>query len=488
MLDRRLFLLSPAGAILTGAMAGFSEITPLYAQPKAAAPLEERVIRIAYQRVAAKLAAESAAPSALFRMVDRDAAEPPSSPNSAPLPVFRVAFGTNLRFEIENQLPQPASFRLHGMRGANAIDGAAGLTEPAIAPGQMRQVRLVARQAGIFILGSLNPGNLSEQNGRGLAGILIVDEPNPVALEADLVLAISDWRADDAASLDPAFSNLADIARAGRLGNRLQSNSLPAPQALEARPGARLRIRIVNLSNARVLPLTVQGMEAEVIAIDSTPCEPFDPLKRSVTLAPLSRYEMRLDLPRASGMTGVILAKLGDGLPLLLLKTVGELVPARPRSPPLPDPGLPPAIRLQNAERVEIRITGGATRGQAGLDLAQLQKLFPNPRQVFRINGSSEGFASKPVAKVKRGRVLVMALFNESDWPQVIALHGHVFRLLHPYDDGWDPYFLDTLYLAPKSVARIALIADNPGRWALRSTIAEHCDGGVLGWYEVSGG
>ena len=81
--------------------------------------------------------------------------------------------------------------------------------------------------------------------------------------------------------------------------------------------------------------------------------------------------------------------------------------------------------------------------------------------------------------------MLVLALTNKTAWPQVIAVHGHAFRLLHPFDDGWEPYFLDTLYLVPGTTARIALIAQTPGKWAIRSVIAEHLATGVSTWFEV---
>ncbi len=62
-------------------------------------------------------------------------------------------------------------------------------------------------------------------------------------------------------------------------------------------------------------------------------------------------------------------------------------------------------------------------------------------------------------------------------------MHGHSFRVLDELDDGWTPYWLDTLPLAPQKTAHIVFIADNPGKWLLegldRRTEAE-------AWFEVS--
>ena len=64
-------------------------------------------------------------------------------------------------------------------------------------------------------------------------------------------------------------------------------------------------------------------------------------------------------------------------------------------------------------------------------------------------------------------------------------VHGHVVRLLHGLDDGWEPYWLDTLQVPEGKVARMAFIADNPGKWAIASTVLERFDTGLWGWFEV---
>ena len=66
-----------------------------------------------------------------------------------------------------------------------------------------------------------------------------------------------------------------------------------------------------------------------------------------------------------------------------------------------------------------------------------------------------------------------------------MKLNGHVARLLHPHDDGWVPYWVDVVLVAPGATERIAFVADNPGRWLLGGRILEHLAGGQFGWFEV---
>jgi FtsP/CotA-like multicopper oxidase with cupredoxin domain len=107
---------------------------------------------------------------------------------------------------------------------------------------------------------------------------------------------------------------------------------------------------------------------------------------------------------------------------------------------------------------------------------------------VWTLNhGFPSGLAGKPLFTARKGNVVVVALTNRSSWTQVIRVHGHVFRVLHGLDDGWEPYFMDTVIVGENRTVRIAFNADNPGKWLIRSTILEHMESGVLSWFEVTG-
>jgi FtsP/CotA-like multicopper oxidase with cupredoxin domain len=65
-------------------------------------------------------------------------------------------------------------------------------------------------------------------------------------------------------------------------------------------------------------------------------------------------------------------------------------------------------------------------------------------------------------------------------------VHGHHFRLLDSLDDGWKPFWLDTVLVAPEQTARIAFVADNPGKWMLHCHRLEHSESGMAAWFEVT--
>jgi len=127
---------------------------------------------------------------------------------------------------------------------------------------------------------------------------------------------------------------------------------------------------------------------------------------------------------------------------------------------------LPVAIRLQAAARRDLVIRGDG-------------------RDPFTLNGAA-GSTAKPLLSVKRGQPVVLALKNETPLVQPFHLHGHVFRLLHPYDDGWEPYFLDTVQVPENRTLRIAFNAENPGKWLIGSTVLERLDAGLWTWIDVT--
>lgn len=94
-----------------------------------------------------------------------------------------------------------------------------------------------------------------------------------------------------------------------------------------------------------------------------------------------------------------------------------------------------------------------------------------------RTAGASSGWsvparfdpAIAPAFRVKRNRAVVLALANRTTATVIFHLHGHHFRLLDRLDDGWKPFWLDTLAVGPGQTHRIAFKAETAGRWLLES-------------------
>jgi FtsP/CotA-like multicopper oxidase with cupredoxin domain len=350
------------------------------------------------------------------------------------------------------------------------MDGVGGLTQEPTAPDGSSEIRFTPPDAGTFLIRPCVLGGSAEPQERGLSGLLIVEEANPPQIDQDLTLLVDDWRLDDDGSLTP-FEKTAEAAPAGRLGSWLSVNGKPTPQRIEAPPGGRLRLRLANACNARAMRLRLDGLKAYVIAVDGQPTSTFEPLRASLPFAPGTRYDLLVDLAAEAGATGAVTALIGDGLPLVEIATAGEKRPALAAVAPLPpNTKLPDAIKLQNATRKDVVIKGDPKA----------------PSAPWTINGTAGQPKGNPLVKVKRGSPVVLTLTNQTAFMQPLHLHGHSFRLLHALDDGWEPYFLDTVQVPENRTIRIAFNADNPGKWLLASTVMERFDAGLWTWIEVA--
>ena len=199
-------------------------------------------------------------------------------------------------------------------------------------------------------------GGSSEPCGRGLSGLLIVEEKEPPAVDLDLPVLVTDWLLGDDQSLQP-FVLQGSRPPGGTAGSWVTVNRGSPPRPVTARPGARIRLRLANACNARIMRLRFDGGKPTVIAVDSQPTESFEPVRSQLPFAPGTRYDVILDLPVEVGASVNVTALIGPGLPLVRIVTAGE-----PKVPPAAvpqlklNPTLPAAVRMQDATRPEIVI------------------------------------------------------------------------------------------------------------------------------------
>ena len=168
---------------------------------------------------------------------------------AVPGPVFRVQVGERLRVRFTNRLPEDTTVHWHGVRVPNAMDGAPGVTQAPVRPGETFVYEFVLKDAGTFWF---HPHlRSSEQVERGLYGVLVVEDEKPPPYARDAIWLIDDWRLGADGQIDPRFNTLADLMHDGRWGNVTTVNGR-VRERLEVRPGERFRLRLLNTANGRV--------------------------------------------------------------------------------------------------------------------------------------------------------------------------------------------------------------------------------------------
>jgi len=403
---------------------------------------------------------------------------------SIPGPLLRIPQGRESVIRFRNQLDEPSTVHWHGMRIDNAMDGVPGMTQAPVAPGEEFEYRLTPPDAGTYWYHS----HLRSwfQQDMGLAGVLIVDEAEPPRVDRDLVLAIDDWRFDEAMQMDTAsFGSMHDWAHGGRLGNYLTANGKPE-ETFAVASGERVRLRLVNTANARIMNLLLEEPQLSIVALDGQPVAPHEPDGGRIRLAPGQRCDLIVDLVGDPGQRSRIEVVVGEYAYEIARFAYG---PEVRRQQLLDSPiALPdnPLNRLRlpgDFVNVTMVMEGGAMGGMRGakyqgreMDIRELVKLG----KAWSINGIVD-LPDEPLIRVERGTAVSLHMVNDNAWPHAMHVHGH-----HFIDDRNPGAWRDTSLLARGETRTLRFVADNPGKWLIHCHMAEHMAAGMVTWFEVT--
>ncbi|MCI3951975.1 MAG: copper oxidase [Burkholderiales bacterium] len=414
---------------------------------------------------------------------------------TVPGPLLRIKQGGTLQVAVDNRLPSETTVHWHGMRVPNAMDGVPHVTQPPIPPDGRFVYEFQVPDAGTYWY---HPHVRShEQVARGLYGVLIVDEPEPVRVDREAVWVLADWRLSPDAALRDDFENLFDLTHAGRIGNTVTVNGRFTAKTgvFKARSGERLRLRLVNAAVARVFRLNFAEHEPVIIALDGQPIAPHT-APDGIVLGPGMRADLVLDCMRAPGaradvtddfyprMAGRLMQIVYDDGPAIRARAMSAAIALPPNR--LPDPD------LAHAERHEIVFQGGAMGTirdalYAG-ERTSLARLVREHHLAWTVNGTAvKGHVHAPLLTLRRGRPYVLGLRNDTAWHHPMHLHGHVFRVVaRNAAPTAHREWRDTVLVAPRERVDIAFVADNPGDWMLHCHVLAHQAGGMTAMLRVA--
>ncbi|BBF93639.1 multicopper oxidase family protein [Blastochloris tepida] len=406
----------------------------------------------------------------------------------APGPILRVRRGGEVWVRAENGLDQPTAIHWHGIRLTNPMDGVPPLTQAAIPPGGAFDYRFACPDAGTFWYHAF--AGTPEQLDRGLAGALIVEEETPIAVDQDIVLLLQDWQFDDGAAKEgEAKAEAKDSETKGAEAKESEAgarhatvNGRPA-EDIAAKGHDRIRLRLINAAAWRIAALAFEGgLRPVLVAVDGQPSEAFELGRPRVALPPGGRVDLILDMPAAADPAAEPPAIRLHGYGTDSVLATFRLESGPPRRPEplgtvsqLPDNPLPRHIELKGAHRLDLALDAGNPQ--------------PAAASLWTFRGG-DGPAGPPLFRVARGRTVVLALVNKTPLPHAVHIHGHHVRLLDSLDDGWKPWWHDTLLVPEAKTSRIAFIADNPGKWLLPCRAVEQPADGTgsakAAWFEVT--
>ena len=213
------------------------------------------------------------------------------------------------------------------------------------------------------------------------------------------------------------------------------------------------------------------GAKTQIVAVDGQPSDPFEPLRNQFPMGPGARFELMFDMPREAGAEVKFVLRWEASAPdIPVRRDQGGGRTGRGALQPRP-----PAAQSGAAGRDRAR---GRAKLRRRRDRRRRGALRGQRRDLYRLG--AEPLASRVPRRADR-----FAFANRTAVVQAMRLGGHVARLLHSMDDGWEPYWRDTILIQPGRTLHVAFVADNPGKWPIESAIPEHRAAGVGAWFQV---
>lgn len=390
---------------------------------------------------------------------------------SIPAPLLRAKVGDRVIVHFRNELPAPTTIHWHGVRLLAAMDGAPGHSQEETPPGGSFTYDFVVPDAGLFWF---HPHvDSAAQQGNGLYGALLVDDPNePADLGDELVLVLSDITVRDDGTLgDPdQGGNFGTLF--GREGDQLLVNGRINP-VIQARAGLRQRWRIVNAAKSRYYQLALAGHRFTRIGGDGGLIE-YPVETEMLVITPGERADVLVTPRGAPGATlPVRWVPYDRGYGTTFERPEVEIFRIRladapeAESPPLPPiarsiPALDPGAAVR---RVDLKLTMQEGPGEL----------------VMGINDVPFWEADPLVATV--GDTEVWTVENTIDFDHPFHLHGFFFQVLG--EDGLPVRpmeWKDTVNVPVDGAARFVVRYDNrPGVWMFHCHIQDHAEAGMMG-------
>ena len=388
---------------------------------------------------------------------------------SVPGPLIRARVGDRVIVHLNNALSEDTTVHWHGLRIPAAMDGAPGHSQPPVPPGGSFDYDFVVPDASTFWY---HPHvNSAAQEGNGLYGAFIVDDPSePAGLGDEVVMVLSDLGVNDDGTLQPPDAAGDFGTLFGREGNVLLVNGKVRP-TLKARPGLRQRWRFINAAKTRYFQISLDGHSFTRIGGDgglmAAPVEVAQP-----EIAPGERMDLLVVPQGESGAELVVKWIAFDrGFGSTFEHPPVDLFAVRLEGSKVETPALPVIARS---------ITPLPIAGAGAVDLQLTAQYSDSPLQLG-INGVA--FKDSEPLMVYVGDTQVWTVTNTIDFAHPFHLHGFFFQVLSPEGPlEWK----DTVNVPVGGTVRFVVkYDDRPGMWMFHCHILDHAEAGMMGMLHV---
>lgn len=257
---------------------------------------------------------------------------------------------------------------------------------------------------------------------------------------------------------DSPFGDAGDVTYPHYLINGRMAS---APDVLKAKPGQRVRLRIINAAADTIFAVALGGHRLTLTDSDGFPLQP--QVTDGFYIGMGERYDCMVTL--RDGVFPLVAKPVGKkGQAMALIRTASGDAPA-------PDVVLPELGRtmatVAELEPAESARLPARQPGQS-VELALSGQMSP---YAWTINGAA--FPDNQPIGITPGERVRVSLANKTKMAHPMHIHGHTFALPNGVRK-------DTVLLTPMQRMDIELQADNPGNWAAHCHNIYHAEAGMM--------
>ncbi|MFA7323679.1 MAG: multicopper oxidase family protein [Candidatus Nanopelagicales bacterium] len=404
--------------------------------------------------------------------------------DSVPGTPLRATAGDRVQVAFKNSLPMATSVHWHGLQIVNAMDGVPGVTTPETLAGGTFDFDFVIPNAGTHWF---HPHH-GLQMDRGLYAPFIVDDPSEAgAYDSEWILVLDDWTDGLGKSPEQIMAGLqsaggsshggmAGMDMGGGMGGMdggdvtypaylINGRMTSDPQTLAAKPGQRVRLRIINASADTIFTVALDGHDLGITHTDGYAVQPIT--TQALRIGMGERYDAIVTL--GDGVFTFAAQPYGkEGLARALVRTGGGAAPKAGYRPGNLDSQPLTVGSLQAAP-------GTALPSRAPDTVQDLVLSGAMAPYEWTINGAAyDNMTPLTIGSGQAGRLRV---FNQSMMSHPIHLHGHTFQI---GEAGGTGPRKDTVLVPPMGAVDVDLVADNPGKWMVHCHNAYHAEAGMM--------
>lgn len=412
-------------------------------------------------------------------------------------PEIRLKKGDIFYTTVRNRMKEPTTVHWHGILVPNLMDGVPNVSQVPLPQGVETTYSWPVVQGGTYWYHS----HFGLQDQQGLAGPLILEDPDePFVYDKEAVLFMEDrLSADPYQVLDALQHKPAPEAAIAptlppkeavfpypggkKFGVDVQYTRFPLngclpekPFIVEAKPGERIRLRVINGSSSSYFCFSVQGHELQVIAKDGNIVQPL--ASDAILMATAERYDALITAGKP-GIYRIVGEAVGQTTGALAILRVGDVALPAAFAVPTPADSIATRAQLRLADAWVIRSMLPTTMPDV-----------PQERIAMRLNGdmktyhwsiNGEFYPDAAPVDISQKRRVVLEVINETMMYHPMHLHGHFFRVLDPHmRDANHSALMDTISVPPMAKVALEFYSDNPGRWVFHCHNMYHMVSGML--------